>query len=150
MAELKQLDSSKIAEEQAINLISKHFLIAIQVYIQTTNEKKFLNVWEKLGEVKNNDIPTSTDKTTSNETYEKNTHRYNNNGYNNQRYQPRPNYNSTPPGNRQSSLFINKLSDNQIIRQILIDDTENASNIEIEEENKNINETELKIKQNDM
>lgn len=40
-------------ETQAINLITKHFPIAIQAYIQTTQEKKFLNVWEKLGELEN-------------------------------------------------------------------------------------------------
>jgi hypothetical protein len=32
----------------------KHFPIAIQAYIQTTQEKKFLNIWEKLSELENN------------------------------------------------------------------------------------------------
>ncbi|KAF0721414.1 AP2/ERF domain-containing protein PFD0985w-like [Aphis craccivora] len=54
MAELKHLDSPKMNEEQAINLITKHFPIAIQAYIQTTKEKKFLPIWEKLGELENN------------------------------------------------------------------------------------------------
>jgi len=54
MAELKYLDSPKIDEIQAINLITKHFPIAIQAYIQTTQEKKFLTIWEKLGELENN------------------------------------------------------------------------------------------------
>jgi hypothetical protein len=53
MAELKYLDSPKLTEEQAINLITKHFPIAIQAYIQTTRERKFLNIWEKLGELEN-------------------------------------------------------------------------------------------------
>lgn len=53
MAELKHLDSPKMDEIQAINLITKHFPIAIQAYIQTTQEKKFLNIWEKLGELEN-------------------------------------------------------------------------------------------------
>lgn len=53
MAELKYLDSPKLNEEQAINLITKHFPVAIQAYIQTTREKKFLNIWEKLGELEN-------------------------------------------------------------------------------------------------
>lgn len=54
MAELKYLDSPKINETQAINLMTKHFPIAIQAYIQTTLEKKFLTIWEKLGELENN------------------------------------------------------------------------------------------------
>jgi len=54
MAELKHLDSPKMDESQAISLITKHFPIAIQAYIQTTQEKKFLNIWEKLGELENN------------------------------------------------------------------------------------------------
>lgn len=53
MAELKYLDSPKMTEEQAINLITKHFPVAIQAYIQTTRERKFLNIWEKLGELEN-------------------------------------------------------------------------------------------------
>lgn len=53
MAELKYLDSPKLNEEQAINLITKHFPVAIQAYIQTTREKNFLNIWEKLGELEN-------------------------------------------------------------------------------------------------
>lgn len=53
MTELKFLDSPKMDETQAINLITKHFPIAIQAYIQTTQEKKFLNIWEKLGELEN-------------------------------------------------------------------------------------------------
>jgi len=53
MAELKYLDSPKLTEEQAINLITKHFPVAIQAYIQTTRERKFLNIWEKLGELEN-------------------------------------------------------------------------------------------------
>jgi len=37
----KHLDSPKMNEEQAINLITKHFPIAIQAFIQTTKENKF-------------------------------------------------------------------------------------------------------------
>jgi len=44
MAELKHLDSPKMDESQAISLITKHFPIAIQAYIQITQEKKFLNI----------------------------------------------------------------------------------------------------------
>lgn len=51
MAEIKYLDSPKMDEIQAINLITKHFPIAVQAYIETTQEKKFLNIWEKLGEL---------------------------------------------------------------------------------------------------
>jgi len=54
MDELKYLDSPKIAEEQAINLVIKHFPIAIQAYIQNT-EKTFLKIWEKLGEIDEKD-----------------------------------------------------------------------------------------------
>ncbi|XP_060871367.1 uncharacterized protein LOC132945611, partial [Metopolophium dirhodum] len=53
MTELKFLDSPKMDETQAINLITKHFPIAIQAYIQTAQEKKFLIIWEKLGELEN-------------------------------------------------------------------------------------------------
>lgn len=53
MAELKHLDSPKMSEEQAISLITKHFPISIQAYIQTTNDRKFLPIWEKLGELDN-------------------------------------------------------------------------------------------------
>lgn len=49
MEALKFLDSPKMTEEQAINLVIKHFPIAIQAYIQTSSEKKFLNIWEKFG-----------------------------------------------------------------------------------------------------
>lgn len=52
MDELKYLDSPKLDENQAINLVMKHFPIAIQAFVQTT-EKKFLTVWEKLGELEN-------------------------------------------------------------------------------------------------
>lgn len=51
MEELKYLDSPKMTEEQAISLVIKHFPIAIQAYIQTSTERKFLNIWEKLGEI---------------------------------------------------------------------------------------------------
>jgi hypothetical protein len=54
MAELKYLDSPKMYEEQVINLITKHFPVTIQAYIQTTQEKKFLSISEKLGELENN------------------------------------------------------------------------------------------------
>lgn len=54
MAELKYLDSPKMNEEQAINLITKHFPIAIQAYIQSTKDKKFLPIWEKLVELEIN------------------------------------------------------------------------------------------------
>lgn len=43
--EVNQLDSPKVSEEQVINLVSKHFPIAIQSYIQTTRERKFLDIW---------------------------------------------------------------------------------------------------------
>ena len=56
MDELKYLDSPKITEEQAINLIVKHFPISIQAFLQTT-EKKFLSIWEKLGEINNTRQP---------------------------------------------------------------------------------------------
>lgn len=44
MDELKYLDSPKIDEIQAINLITKHFPIAIRAFIQTASEKKFFNI----------------------------------------------------------------------------------------------------------
>ena len=56
MVELRYLDSPKMDKEQAINLIIKHFPIAVQAYIQSTQEKKFLNIWEKLGELENSKV----------------------------------------------------------------------------------------------
>lgn len=56
MDELKYLDSPKITEEQAINLIVKHFPISIQAFLQTT-EERFLSIWEKLGEINNTRQP---------------------------------------------------------------------------------------------
>ncbi|KAE9522642.1 hypothetical protein AGLY_016959, partial [Aphis glycines] len=40
MAELKRLDSPKMNEEQAINLITKHFPIVIQAYRKKEKQKK--------------------------------------------------------------------------------------------------------------
>lgn len=57
MTELKHLDSPKIEEEQAINLITKHLPIEIQAFIQTIQPKKFLSIWEKLEELENNNLP---------------------------------------------------------------------------------------------
>lgn len=51
MNELKYLDTPKITEEQGINLVLKHFLLAIQAFIENGSEKKFLNIWEKLDEM---------------------------------------------------------------------------------------------------
>jgi len=96
IAELKYLDSPKIDETQAINLITKHFPIAIQAYIQTTQEKKFLTIWEKLGELENNYNTqnnsiqqNTTNKQSNNNTtqavnnrYSRNTNQANNNRYN--------------------------------------------------------------------
>lgn len=54
MDEFKYLDSSKIDEAQAINLINKHFPISIQAFIQIViKKKKFFYIWEKLGELEN-------------------------------------------------------------------------------------------------
>lgn len=53
MSELKFLYSPIITEEQAINLITKHFPIAIQAYVQTARSKNFLTIWEKLDELEN-------------------------------------------------------------------------------------------------
>lgn len=52
MDELKYLDSPKMNENQAINLITKHFPLAVQAYIQNA-DKNFLSIWEKLGEIEN-------------------------------------------------------------------------------------------------
>lgn len=52
MHELKYLDLSKITEDEAINLIVKHFPILIQVYVQTT-KKQFLSIWKKFGKIQN-------------------------------------------------------------------------------------------------
>lgn len=48
MNELKHLDTPKITEEQGINLVLKHFPLAIQAFIENGSEKKFLDIWEKL------------------------------------------------------------------------------------------------------
>jgi len=56
MTELKYLDTPKITEEQGINLVVKHFPIAIQAFIQTSTEKRFLSIWEKLDELENYQI----------------------------------------------------------------------------------------------
>lgn len=50
MEELKYIDSPTMSEDQAINLVSKHFPISVQAFIQTT-DKNFLSIWEKLGEI---------------------------------------------------------------------------------------------------
>lgn len=50
MSELKLLESPKIEEEQAIKLVTKHFPIEVQTYIQSATNKTFLKIWEKLGE----------------------------------------------------------------------------------------------------
>lgn len=54
MTQLKYLDTPKMEEEQAINLIVKNFPIfpiSVQAYIQNCVEKKFISIWEKLGEI---------------------------------------------------------------------------------------------------
>jgi hypothetical protein len=51
MTELKYLDMPRLEEEQAINLIMKHFPISVPAYIQNCTEKMFIPIWEKLGEV---------------------------------------------------------------------------------------------------
>lgn len=51
MNELKHLYTLKITEEQGINLVLKHFPLAIQAFIENGSEKKFLNIWEKLDEM---------------------------------------------------------------------------------------------------
>lgn len=51
MYELRFLDSPRITEEEAIQPVAKHIPIAVQAYIQTTNERTFLTIWEKLGEI---------------------------------------------------------------------------------------------------
>lgn len=92
MAKLKQLDSTKISEEQAINVISTHFPIAVQAFIQTSSEKMFLNIWEKLREVEKS---INTENPALNETNTKTIQRYNNyneNRFNNQKNQQGPNY----------------------------------------------------------
>lgn len=53
MTQLKYLDMPKMEEGQAINLIVKHFPISIQAYVQNCSEKKFIPIWEKLGEIEN-------------------------------------------------------------------------------------------------
>lgn len=81
MAELKYLDSPKMNEEQAINLITKHFPISIQAYIQTTNERKFLPIWEKLGELENS-VKQEEELIRHNEKHPKQTYPRQNNTYN--------------------------------------------------------------------
>lgn len=81
MAELKYLDSPKMNEEQAINLITKHFPISIQAYIQTTNERKFLPIWEKLGELENS-VKQEEELIRHNEKLPKQTYPRQNNTYN--------------------------------------------------------------------
>jgi len=121
MAELKYLESPKIDETQAINLTTKHFPIAIQAYIRTAQEKKFLTIWEKLGELENNYKQNNTiqQNTTNkhsnnnptqavNNRYSRNTNQANGNRYNyNQAQSPANHYtqvNSTQqPNTRQST-----------------------------------------------
>uniref|UniRef100_A0A2S2P9K8 Ty3 transposon capsid-like protein domain-containing protein n=1 Tax=Schizaphis graminum TaxID=13262 RepID=A0A2S2P9K8_SCHGA len=85
MAELKHLDSPKMNEEQAINLITKHFPISIQAYIQTTNERTFLPIWEKLGELENN-VKQEEEPIRHNENPPKQTYPRQNNTYNRMPY----------------------------------------------------------------
>lgn len=68
-------------EEQAINLITKHFPISIQAYIQTTNERKFLPIWEKLGELENS-VKQEEELIRHNEKHPKQTYPRQNNTYN--------------------------------------------------------------------
>lgn len=51
MTQLKYLNMPRMEEGQAINLITKHFPISVQAYVQNCTEKKFISIWEKLGEV---------------------------------------------------------------------------------------------------
>ena len=98
MAELKYLDSPKLNEEQAINLITKHFPVAIQAYIQTTREKKFLNIWEKLGELENS-------------------HNNNQNEYDQQNNQDIANITKKTPSNGQVRQFTNRYNQNNQTQQ---------------------------------
>lgn len=58
MNELKYLESPKITEEQGIKLVMKHFPLAVQAYVQPYKNKKFLDIWEKLGEIENREKST--------------------------------------------------------------------------------------------
>lgn len=116
MDELKYLDSPKITEEQAVNLIVKHFPISIQAYLQST-EKTFLSIWEKLGEIEN------TNKQPNNPPFKQN--RFNNQST----YRP-PQYNNnfikkdTPFNTQTQNKTIKQLTTDQE----LLDDEEETDN----------------------
>lgn len=56
MIELKYLYTPKIMEEQGIKLVIKHFLIAIQAFLEGNTEKHFLSIWEKLDEIEDHQV----------------------------------------------------------------------------------------------
>lgn len=114
-----------IDEIQAINLISKHFLIAIQAFIQTASEKKFLNIWEKLGELGNenneqdSEIPISRtpfrQRPTNQGPYNQTTNKP---PYYALRNQPTSIQNQPSPHSDAPSRFTGKPSEKHMIRQI--------------------------------
>ncbi|XP_050059987.1 uncharacterized protein LOC126551203 [Aphis gossypii] len=143
MAELKHLNSPKMNEEQAINLITKHFPIAIQAYIQTTKEKKCLPIWEKLGELENNKNHEE-EPIKQNENTTKQTNFRQNNTYNRMPYQTNnQNYNNTPDthkpyAQRPAQTYGNNHKSN--IRQLTMDqpdsneDTINSGREDLDED----------------
>lgn len=125
MDELKYLDSPKISEDRAINLVTKHLPIAIQAYVQTT-EKKFLSIWEKLGEVENSYHNECRLAMTTHEEEETPSNRSPYNTNHNRNYYPTTNQ-RTPNNNLQNFRFPrnnipsqNKQSSNNHIRKSAI------------------------------
>lgn len=56
MNELKHLDTPKIPEKQVTNLVTKHFPIAVQAFLQSWTEKNFLCIWEMLDEIEDHQL----------------------------------------------------------------------------------------------
>lgn len=128
MAELKHLDSPKMDELQAINLITKHFPISVQAYLQTTQEKFFLNIWEKLGELETGQIKSSQEEqyeSTGRQNIQRNNIRYdqtptkNNQIQNsNSQHGPGREYNSQPRASMSQYERNNRDTNFQVGRQM--------------------------------
>lgn len=151
MEELKYLDSPKMTDEQARSLITKHFPITIQAYIQTSTERRFLKIWEKLGEIGNSaetDVQTI-EKKQNNQgtTYQSYDKKQNSQGPTYQSYEKKQNIlggiNQQKYRNRTNGC-TDYLKKNQIRQMTVTSDNEEEAEI-IENESKNVEQGSLEI-----